>query len=382
MASSNHWTSSFQVGSHHLARGFVEAGWDVAYISSPISPVHLLGGVNQELKERIAIYWLGGYQDPNGNLWAYVPGALLTPHNKPILRSEWIHQNWAKLTWPNVVTKIVKAGFGKVDLLYIDNVLQAFWLDVLSYKKSVFRIADKNIGFERSTPAMQKLEKKIAGSVDIVIYAAKQLANYVCGLHPKQMLHVPNGVFFNHFAQGDRSLPIEYKTIDRPIAVYVGAIDVWFDFELLNQVATRLPHVSFVLIGSDEVARAKLRKRPNIHIIGRRPYSTLPSYLHNADVGIIPFNTAEYPELVSAIHPLKLYEYLACGLPVVATEWAELKSLESPAILCQGVEQFACAVNEAILKPRDKESYINYAAKQDWSERIKILLEYLEITSG
>ncbi|MBE0449011.1 MAG: glycosyltransferase, partial [Actinobacteria bacterium] len=250
VASANHWTSSFQVGTHHLARGFVEAGWDVAFISAPISPLHLLGGINQELCERFAIYRSSGYYDRGGHLWTYVPAALLAPHNKPLLRTRWVHWHWASLTWPNVVKKVIRAGFGEVDLLYFDSIHQLFWLNYIAHKKSLLRVADNNAGFERSTPAARELERELVQSVDAVIYTAEQLKEYVESMKPKRMLHVPNGVNFKHFANGPRSLPSEYNDIPKPIAIYVGAIDVWFDYELVNQAAQELPEVSFVLIGS------------------------------------------------------------------------------------------------------------------------------------
>ena len=85
MASANYWRSPFQVGSHHLARGFVRAGWEVAFVSDPISPWHLFGGQLKDLRERYELYRGNGVTDCDGHLWAYVPGALLTPHNKPCL---------------------------------------------------------------------------------------------------------------------------------------------------------------------------------------------------------------------------------------------------------------------------------------------------------
>ena len=116
MACSNPWNSVFQVGSHHIARQFIEMGYEVAFISDPISPLHIIGGSG--LKKRFQIYRTGG--ENKGNLWAYVPGALLTPHNFPLLRSKWVHQYWHTLTIPNLIKKVKKRGFDQVDILYFD----------------------------------------------------------------------------------------------------------------------------------------------------------------------------------------------------------------------------------------------------------------------
>ena len=66
VASANHWHSPFQVGSHHLARGFVNAGWDVAFVSDPLSPWHVLGGNYTRLQERYRLYADGGHWDLDG----------------------------------------------------------------------------------------------------------------------------------------------------------------------------------------------------------------------------------------------------------------------------------------------------------------------------
>lgn len=378
MACSNHWRSPLQVGSHHIARALVGLGWQVAFVSDPISPFHVAAGLSQELRRRFAIYRRGGIWDLDGRLWAYVPGALVTPNNKPLLASEWVHRRWPALIWPDVVAAAAKQGFEQVDLLYIDSVAQAFWLSAVRYRRSVLRVADRNAGFRKFGPAMQKLELEVAGAVDLVVYAARALEPHVAAMRPKAAFYLPNGVNFEHFAEWRGPVPSEYAAIPPPIAVYVGAMDVWFDYDLLDWTAARLPAVSFVLIGPDSLARTRFRTRENIHLLGPRQYAELPPYLQYADVGIIPFDVAGHGELIHSVHPLKLYEYLACGLPVVAVEWEELKRLESPAQLCRTREEFVGAIARAVSTPRDKEALIRYAAGQRWAERVKGMLERLD----
>ncbi|MGE3807237.1 MAG: glycosyl transferase, partial [Gemmataceae bacterium] len=68
MACSNYWNSPFQVGSHHLARGFARAGWQVAFLSDPQSPWHLCGGLSRDLWRRLGSYARGGDVLLDGNL--------------------------------------------------------------------------------------------------------------------------------------------------------------------------------------------------------------------------------------------------------------------------------------------------------------------------
>ncbi len=382
MACPNYWDSPFRVGSHHLARGFAQSGWDVAYISDPISPFHWIAGVTPELRERFQNYRAGGVQWKGGSLWAYVPGALLTPHNKPLLRSSWVIRNWPRLSLPNVIGLLETRGFGEVDVLYIDSIAQRFWLDRVRHKHSVYRVADRSTGFTKSTSATIRVEQELAEAADLVVYTAQSLRSHVESLGAKRVLHLPNGVDFRHFAAGDRSPPPELMRIPRPIAIYVGAMDAWFDYDLTNFVARRLPRVSFVFIGPDELARLRLQPRINVHLLGRRPYEHLPRYLHNADVGLIPFNTAKHREIVNSIHPLKLYEYMACGLPVVATTWEELRNIKSPATLASDGDTFVAGIEHALSTPPDSAANVRFASFADWRNRMATLLQALRSEGG
>ena len=382
MATVNQWHSPFQVGSHHLARGFVQAGWEVGFVSEPISPWHLLAGNTEELQERYGLYRSGGIRESAGKLWTYVPGALFTPHNKPLLNHAWIAERWAQLTCPDLVRHLEQEGFGEVDVLYCDSVVHQGWLKNIRAQKSVYRIADALSGFKKTTAATLQLEQKVARSVDLVVYAARSLEGYVKNLRPKSMAYLPNAVNFGHFSAGSYECPQDYAAIPRPIAVYVGAMDVWFDYRLMNEVVARLPHVSFVLIGPDELARQRLRPRPNLHVLGRRPYEEVPAYLHHAHVGLIPFDAVNHAELVNSIHPLKLYEYAACGLPIVATEWEELTYLKSPAHLCRGTEDFVRAIEQALSSRPERAPLQTYAAAHDWRARVSTLLDQLGVQAG
>lgn len=378
MACGNYWTSPFQVGSHHIAKSLLALGWEVAFISNPISPLHCLQGMSWELRERYAIYRGRCAHPPQ--LWPYVPGACFTPHAKPLLRTRWAHENWQRFSCPNIVREARAHGFGEVDLLYLDSPLQAFWLKSLVYKKSVLRVADHTLSFRSVAQAAFMQERKIARQVDVVVYAAEALASYVEEMQPKKKLRIANGVNFCHFAGQAGAMPEELQEIGRPIVLYVGAISDWFDYETLDAIAAMLPELAFVVIGPDDMARKRLRARENLYLLGRRSYERVPDYMHHAQVGIIPFNRRAYPELINGVNPLKMYEYLACGLPVVATRWDELEKLQSPARLCDTPEEFAAAIRAALREPAERRAErVAYAQRFDWREITAALLREIGI---
>ncbi|MBP8154962.1 MAG: glycosyltransferase [Nitrospira sp.] len=375
MACASYWTTPFQVGSHHLARGFVDAGWTVGFVSDPISPLHLFGHARKELASRFQLYRDGGVWDLGKQLWAYVPAALATPRNEPVLRSHALERGWAALTWPSVEKVVRNHGFGAVDLLYCDSPKHLSWISRVTRARTVFRVADNTSGFRRTTPAAREAERELAAAADLVVYSAETLQDYVESLRPRRMAHLPNGVNFSHFAKPGAPVPLEYASIRRPIAVYAGYMDAWFDYALVNRLAAALPDVSFVLIGGSPQAHAKCAPAANLHLLGPRPFARLPEYLQAANVGLIPFDVQHHPTLVHSIHPLKLYEYFAAGLPVVATRWRELERLQSPAMLCESAEQFVTAIESCVTREPQRALYRAYAEQADWKHRVSRLLQ-------
>jgi len=117
-----------------------------------------------------------------------------------------------------------------------------------------------------------------------------------------------------------------------------------------------------------------LKKLPNIYILGRRSYDILPAYIHNAEIGIIPFNISRFPKLVNSVNPIKIYEYLACGIPAVSVKWAELENVQSPAYLVNTKIEFTNAISEIYGKNVDKQYLINFALSNDWRSRAQTLI--------
>jgi glycosyltransferase involved in cell wall biosynthesis len=382
MACPNYWTSPFQVGSQHLARAFVRAGWEVAYVSDPVTPWHLGRGLTRELRERLALWLGGGKSEHGGRLWAYVPGAWIAGHNQPLLRCEAVHRHWHRWTAPNVTRLVKERGFGKVDLLYVDSISQSFWLDVVEHRQAVYRLTDFSPNHGKFTQAARRLEQEMARRVDVVAYPSRELRGYAEGLGAQRTFYMANGVEYRHFADVDVPPPREYAALRGPVAVYVGKIVPWFHFAWIRHAARALPEFSFVLIGQPELARRELGGLGNVHVLGYRDYATLPAYLQHADVGIIPFDAAREADTVECLNPCKLYQYFAAGLPVVTSGWASMLRLSTPARVCGGADEFVGALRQAAAEPRQSDHYRQFAHRFDWQAQLEALLARLEVIDG
>lgn len=378
MACIHPYNSTFQVGSQHLARQFIIHDYDVAYISAPISPFHIIKAFDRELSNRFKIYFQGGNYCFGRRLWHYVPFSWFTPVKRPLLQSTFVLWHWKNASFPNLKQKLARMGYTEVDIFYFDNLLAYPVMKDITFKKSIVRIMDNHLGFPGYPGVAGDIVPDIRESVDIVVYAAKTLEAYAKSFAGKTTpVHLPNGIDFNAFVGEKKEIPKAIEHIKGPIAVYVGALEAWFDSELLAFAAKKLSDVAFLIIGPNKKRLLKLKELKNIYTIGPVNHNQLHQYLQHCHVGIIPFDVDRYPQLINNVNPLKLYEYMACGLPVVATEWEELKLLDSPAQLCRSKEHFVEQIAYFTQTKVDKNQYISFAKQNSWSNNFKALLSLI-----
>lgn len=141
-------------------------------------------------------------------------------------------------------------------------------------------------------------------------------------------VHIPNGVDDKKFDGHKKySVPTDMVSIASPIIGYAGKMQEMFDVLLMSQVVKRMPDLNFVFIGQqlDPDWMKPLWKFANVHYLGDKPYKDLPNYLAAFDVCIIPYNVARQ----HGGDPIKFYEYLAMGKPVVTTDIGNVHAFSS-----------------------------------------------------
>jgi glycosyltransferase involved in cell wall biosynthesis len=182
---------------------------------------------------------------------------------------------------------------------------------------------------------------------------------------------LPNGVDLGHFVRGHYEEPEDLRAIPGPRAMYVGALNHWFDVDLLAHSAAALPDVSFVVIGPTQTDLGPLKRLANVHLLGARPYERVPDYLAHAQVGLIPFKREERTDSVSSI---KLMQYLAVGLPTVSTRWKELERLAPPILLASNKEEFCGMLRRSLAEPAPRGPLVQFARQHSWTAKAETLL--------
>ena len=221
------------------------------------------------------------------------------------------------------------------------------------------------------------MEADLVRSVDGIIVTSRDLERKRTTSCP--LLHLPHGADFEHFHDGALRAKPEprMEAIKRPIIGFFGLISEWVDRELIVKLSEARPECSFVLLGRAEVELGRLTTRPNVHCLGWVPYAELPRYARYFDVGLIPF---VLNQLTRAVNPLKLMEYLALGLPVLATRLPELESIAGPIHLAVNFDEFRSGLAKILAgdaKAIAAEA-VQVARENTWDARVEQLSEFLE----
>ena len=218
-----------------------------------------------------------------------------------------------------------------------------------------------------------KDEKKLISRVDLVFRVSAQLLNYL-KIPNTKVFDIPNGVdidLFNPERFSDESSQDDMKDIPRPIIGFSGSIGKWIDIELLIQVSKRFEKESLVIIGLNEKNPNihKLQQLKNVHFLGMKSREEVPQYISGFDVCLMPFNRTEVGK---GLLPLKMFEYLALGKPIVATSSEVLKQFEKVLYLADDKDAFVQEIENAMgdHDRTNSDSRRKYALKYSWKNRV------------
>lgn len=186
---------------------------------------------------------------------------------------------------------------------------------------------------------------------------------------------------YAHFetAVDPRNAPADLRSLAHPVLGFAGNIVPGkIDLDLVEHLVDSYPNGSIVLAGPVdpelESRVAQLRSRPNFRSLGLVPYRELPSVVSSFDVGLIPYVANGYTR---SCFPLKLYEYLAAGKPVIASGLPELAGMEPDVALAPDPDEFVRAVERALtrLTDADVDRRRRLAGENTWDSRTETLLQ-------
>jgi uncharacterized SAM-binding protein YcdF (DUF218 family)/glycosyltransferase involved in cell wall biosynthesis len=324
------------------------------------------------VRQRFRNWWRGtkGFRQERPNLFVYSPLLLPLPYsraaraiNRFLLAGalrRWMRATgfYRPIVWTFLPTPIALDVIADIDPL-------------LTIYYCIDDLAASSPGARRIASSEARLFER----ADLVFVTSEKLRERAARI--SRHVHLfPFGVNFERFDRvrhaGDPP-PADLSALKRPVVGYLGGLHQWVDQELVVGVATRMPDVTFALVGPAQSDVSALERCPNVRLLGQRPHDAVPAYVKGFDVGIVPYRVAEY---TLNVYPTKLNEYLVMGVPVVATDLPEIRRFNAQhgelVEVAADPEAFSTAIRRALndSAPPDVERRVAAAHQNSWHSRI------------
>lgn len=314
--------------------------------------------------------WAKGLRK-NGESDLFVTSPIVTPFSGVWL-FDWVNQELLTLN----INKLLKQLHFQNPILWFYTPSSANMIDRLESSLVVYSIVDNwSLLFGSDNKRIIVKDEMLLKRSDVLFFSSEELMKEK-GKPGRRVHHIPHGVDFDHFSKTfltTLTVPDDMGSIPRPIAVIVGSVDTWYDFDLLEYVVKRNPSLSIVIIGP---IFTRYRKHPNFYFLGQKPYELLPNYYQYSDVCLIPFKIEKHIWYCS---PTRLYEYLATGKPVVSTNFPATMAFKEVISVADTKEEFLHYVT-ASLKGDDtaRDARIKMARDNSWVSMVETLSEIIE----
>ncbi|MGD6967744.1 glycosyltransferase [Rossellomorea vietnamensis] len=260
--------------------------------------------------------------------------------------------------------------------------------ELLKWEKVMYDCSDlwaapiagsKNIVTKLREGSILQAENQILERADVVYATSDYLGEKVLEKRKNAPVHViENGVEFEKFLNAPPLTDSRLLEMKRPILGYIGGIKPKIDFSLIKEMALNHKQWNFVFIGPDATNGDKVFKEiqqlPNVHSLGSIDPEEVPAYMKHLDAGILPYKESIYNK---AVFPLKLFEYLAVGVPIVGMGLPSTTKYEKEGLFyyahtkAEFIENCEKAVS---IRYEQEKARISYAEENDWDEKFGSML--------
>lgn len=257
-------------------------------------------------------------------------------------------------------------------------VLHPVWKNIafkIEGVKRIYDLMDLYSGFEGAKEELVEGEQNLIINSDIVLTTAENLFDHAKGLN-KNTYMVRNACDYGKFNKLEKNGILD-SLEDRPIIGYFGALNSWFDVKTMEEVVKMNKDKYFVFIGAINTNEVRcLYKHKNVFFLGEVNYTDLPGYLAYFDVCTIPFILND---LIRSTNPVKFYEYISSGKPVVSVRLPELEQYSDICYLYDNAEEFSkyiyVALHDENVELRKKRMMI--ASENSWDSRVKEIIKVI-----
>lgn len=229
-----------------------------------------------------------------------------------------------------------------------------------------------------------KSEKLVIEQADTIFAVSKKLLERAIQINPNTF-YLPNATSFGNFNRVTQPIEIspEIQPIPEPRIGYIGKITPWrIDFDLIRYLAVNRPDMSFIMIGPIHTEAEPLVEElgilKNVFFLGPKNYYSLPEYIKGFKVCVIPHKV---DTLTDSMDPIKLYDYMATGKPVVSTSVTEAIKFREVMKIAKSKEEFLSFLDDMINDAPNEEiikRQLKIAQENSWENRTDQLIKILE----
>lgn len=256
-------------------------------------------------------------------------------------------------------------------ILWVGTPTAASFLDLFDPSLTIYNPVDRYHAFSFvNGDKIRAYEKQIASRANAIICTSDAIRNDMSAFN-RHAYTVTHGVDVDHFhaALAQENELEDIDNLPKPIIGYFGGLSERVNYQLLRKVACRYPEASIVLIGAKLSTLAELAGLENVHVLGFRDFNLLPQYMKRFSVCLIPYHVNE---LMEAVDPIKLREYLCQGKAVVSVDLPEVRKLGDLVYIGRDETEFVEMVGKALAE-KDislRESRIEAARQCEWSVKM------------
>ncbi|PZC45908.1 MAG: Glycosyltransferase involved in cell wall bisynthesis [Chloroflexi bacterium] len=371
------WDGASQVSKHHLAKYWANLGHSVLYVESQF---HLFSFITR-MKEalRLLTRFIFGPNKVENNLWIhcfpsvfpYRSGVSFLANSLTLAINQFIPRRLINSLCESLKLDSPVVIVGTATALPI--------IERLNPKLVVYHCSDDYSSQPNFPSSFKDLEKKLIARADLIICTAEELTEIKAPMNP-QTYTITNGADIDHFKsslEDATEVPAEIKDFSGPVIGYVGTIFEWLDFEMIANAAREKPGYNFVFIGPITTDISLIHDIPNIHMLGPKSYGSIPNYLKGFDVATIPFIIHDVTLRAS---PVKFYEYLASGTPIVATRLPDLDRFDHLVTLFSRPDQYVESLDKALANKSKTalNNRIEEASNHSWESRFEKIDELID----
>jgi glycosyltransferase involved in cell wall biosynthesis len=352
----------------------------VLFVDQPVAPLEFLHGTRSPgAMVRKLRRWRNGLRQVSENMWVGAPPPVLplrttSPSNRisTAVMRRWLARQVRALGFQKPIYWSFQPRFPNLGR-GLDASLRVYYC-VDDFAAAPYWWNPK--------AGVRAREAECCREADVVICTGRQLVATRKELNPNTHF-IAEGADVDLFAtalQPETQPPPEIASLPGKVIGYAGMINWRIDVDLMVYLAERHPEWSFALVGpvKEDENLARLTRLPNVHCFGRKTVAELPAYLKAMDVCLIPYVLNDYTH---NIFPLKLYEYMAAGKPIVATDMAEMRAYEGEEMaIGRSPEDFHDKIVRAMEEdtPERAAARRRTAAQHSWDHRIEEISALLE----